>query len=533
LSASAPTAPPVEHYEGTVPLPQPLKRKIKDGIVAVSLANWCFVSVWYRLFNNIDFGFFNIIPLNRPTLLALLANIFLLAAVFWLVLRAWRRWQNRWFHLIVHLLFIVLMVAPVFFHAQTHAQHALAFLLHQPAGLFITIVIGALILWKHRLVARVATIVVAILSPLAVYTLGKLVLLSLGIFIHLPVQPDRFSPVPPGPVHQGRPRVVWIIFDEADYRMIFDQRPAGLELPEFDRLRGESLSANNANSPTESTITSMPSLILGYRISKAMLTNSYDLAVQFVITNGTYWCSQRPSVFSSARAMGVNTAVVGWYLPYGKLFGRDLNYCFWRPFPVYNPSRASTFGDAMWRQIQCLSGPLHARQDTVAMYQQCLAESTALVTNTAYGLMLFHMFPPHYPGIYLRDKNQFTARKMDTAAGYFNNLALADRTLGKLRHALEMSGEWETTWTIVSADHSWRFSREYDGQHDYRVPFLVNPPGANRPVVYSQSFNTVATRSLIEAILRGEITNRTQAVADWLKVNAPEKVTVPGTLIGP
>jgi hypothetical protein len=43
----------------------------------------------------------------------------------------------------------------------------------------------------------------------------------------------------------------------------------------------------------------------------------------------------------------------------------------------------------------------------------------------------------------------------------------------------------------------------------------------------------VATRSLIEAILRGEITNRTQAVADWLKVNAPEKVTVPGTLIGP
>ena len=55
--------------------------------------------------------------------------------------------------------------------------------------------------------------------------------------------------MPPGPVHEGQPRVVWIIFDEADYRMIFEQRPASLEMPEFDRLREESLSANNAISP--------------------------------------------------------------------------------------------------------------------------------------------------------------------------------------------------------------------------------------------------------------------------------------------
>ena len=75
----------------------------------------------------------------------------------------------------------------------------------------------------------------------------------------------------------------------------------------------------------------------------------------------------------------------------------------------------------------------------------------------------------------------------------------------------------------MSADHSWRYSREYDGQHDYRVPFLVNPPGSNGPAVYPQSFNTVATRGLIEAILRGEITNSTQAVADWLQAHAPAK----------
>lgn len=532
MSAPPQTAPPAEQYEGTVPLPQALKHKIKDGIVAVSLANWCFVSVWYRLFSKLGFGFFTRLPLNQATLLAMLANIFWLAAVFWLVLRAWRRWQNQWFHLIVHLLFLALLCMPVFVHIQTHSQHTLTFLLHQPAGMFIAAIIGALIIWKHRLIARIATIGVAVLSPLAVYTLARIILLSLGI-LHLPGQPDMFHLVPPGPVRKDQPRVVWIIFDEADYRMIFDQRPAGLELPEFDRWRGESLSATDANSPADSTITSMPSLILGYRISKAILTNSSDLAIQFVITNGTYWCSRQPSVFSTAREMGVNTAVVGWYLPYTRLFGKDLNYCFWRPFPVYERGRASTFGAAMWGQIRCLTGSIQIRQDVVPMYQQCLAESTSLVTNSAYGLILLHMFPPHGPGIYLRDKNQFTARKMDTATGYFNNLALADRTLEKLRHALETSGEWESTWIIVSADHSWRYSREYDGQRDYRVPFLVNPPGTNAPAVYSQPFNTVATRSLIEAILRGEITNRTQAVADWLQAHAPARATVEGKLIVP
>ena len=223
--------------------------------------------------------FFQQVSASAPTLLALLANIFGLAAVFWLVLRAWRRWQNRWFHLIIHLLFFALLVFPLdFVRAQTNPRHSLLAMLHQPAYMFVAVVIGAFVLWKHRLVAKIATIVVVIFSPLAFFNIwqNRSCCVSASSICggsqHAVILP------PPAPVHAGQPRVVWIIFDEADYRMIYDQRPAGLELPEFDRLRGESLSADNAISPTEATITSMPSLILGYRVSKATLTNSSDLA---------------------------------------------------------------------------------------------------------------------------------------------------------------------------------------------------------------------------------------------------------------
>ena len=187
----------------------------------------------------------------------------------------------------------------------------------------------------------------------------------------------------------------------------------------------------------------------------------------------------------------------------------------------------------MLQQIGCLTGPLHAQQGYVHLYQQSLNESLSLITNTTYGLMLFHLFPPHAPGIYLPDKNEFTIRDMNNVTGYFNNLVLADHTLAKLREALEKSGEWDNTWVIVSADHSWRYSREYDGQRDYRVPFLVDPPGKTLPVTYAEAFNTAITRRLITSILQGEITNSSQAVADWLNTNAKPRPTTQGKLIWP
>ena len=34
-------------------------------------------------------------------------------------------------------------------------------------------------------------------------------------------------------------RVIWLVFDELDQRLVYDQRPASVHMPEFDRLRGD------------------------------------------------------------------------------------------------------------------------------------------------------------------------------------------------------------------------------------------------------------------------------------------------------
>ena len=516
MSAPAQTAPPAEHYEGTVPLPQPLKSNIKDGIVAVSLANLCFANAWFMILYDADQGYFNKVPVRTPSTLALLINIFWLAALVWLALRVWRRFQNRLLHFVLHMAFLVLLLIPVdfvriqFFHIM---DHPIVVFFQRPVVMFCSVVLLALVVWQHRRAAKAAGVLVVILSPLALLTLAKIGLLLLGV-MHLN-QAD-YEPVlpPPVPVREGQPRVLWIIFDCTDYRVAFEKRPLGVQLPEFDRLRGESLFCVNACSPHASTISSMPALISGQRLSRIGIANASDLKVQVADTGVNTTWSKLPSVFAEAQALGANTALVGWFHPYDRVLGDGLNYCAWYPFPTFEPERAKTFANAMRRQIACIAWPLHIRRFYISICRDGLGESLSLVTNTVYGLTLLHLPPPHSPGIYLPEKDQFTFWGVPTTAGYLGNLALADRELGQMRRAMEISGQWDKTWLIISADHSLGSQISF-GQPDTRVPFIVKPPGANEPITYSPKINTILTHDLILAILRGEITSQRELVP-WL-----------------
>jgi hypothetical protein len=179
--------------------------------------------------------------------------------------------------------------------------------------------------------------------------------------------------------------------------------------------------------------------------------------------------------------------------------------------------------------------PLHVRQLYAEMCRDSQRVALSVVTNSTYGLTLLHLPPPHTPGIYDPYKKQITIWPTvgglgggPRLPGYLNNLMLADRNLGELRRAMEQAGQWDKTWIIFSADHSWRLSRSYDGRRDLRVPFLVKPPGANESITYSPQFNTVLTHGLILAILRGEISHA-QNVADWLDAHRSAQGNIPAS----
>jgi hypothetical protein len=515
LSAPAPIPPPPEHGEDTVHLPRPLKRKIKDGIVALSLANLCFGNAWFNILYDTSKGYFNKLPVQTPSLLALLTNIFWLSAAIWLGLRVWRNFQNRWLHFALHLAFLALALVPVDF-VRVQVFHILDFqviaFFRQPVVIFCSVILLALAVWQHRRAAKAASVLVAIFAPLAFMTLAKTGLLLFGV-MHL--QQADYEPVLPPlvPVREGQPRVIWIIFDDTDYRVAFVNRPAGVQLPEFDRLRGESLFCVDARSPHNCTVSSMPALISGQRISAVAIANASDLNVRVADTGADTTWQKLPSVFAEARALGANTALVGWYHPYNRVLGKGLNYCAWYSFPMFEPARAKTFAHAIWREIGCIPWAFHIRRIFIGVCQDGLRESLSLATNKNYGLTLLHLPPPHTPGVYLPEQDKFTFWGMSKSVGYLRNLALADKELGQIRRAMETSGQWDKTWLIVSTDHS--LGGGIYGVLDTRVPFIVKPPGANEPITYSPTINTILTHDLILAVLQGKITSQRDLVP-WL-----------------
>jgi hypothetical protein len=506
--------------KGFVGLSPSLREKIADGLVALSLANLCFIKVGFDLLSD-HHRYFSKLPVTLPTLLALVGNILGFAGLAWLAMRIRRRISHNWWQLPFHLFFLFLLLFPLDFIRLkffTIADYQIVAFLKQPVVLVCGVAIFSLVIWKHRIITRIAAAGVGILSPLAIFLFVKIALIGLGV---LQIKQCMVAPAfpPTVPVRAGQPRVVWIIFDEMDYRLAFEDRPASARLPEFDRLQQQSLSATRAFAPDDCTIMSMPALILGRQVAGVAEADSCDLAITFADTGETAGWTGQPSVFSAAHALGVNTALVGWYLPYDRMLGGALNFCAWYAYPPFEPARAENFWAAVWQQISSLGETVHLRKLFVDIHQESLRTSLSLVTNSVYGLTLLHLPAPHKPGVYLPDKNKFTAFGMPKTDGYFNNLMLADRELGELRRAMETSGTWDKTWLIVSADHSWRESKLYDNRRDYRVPFLVKPPGTGEAVTYARQFNTEATHDLILAILRGEIAGG-QNVADWLDAHS-------------
>jgi hypothetical protein len=500
------------------------RQNIKEGIVALSVANWIFIRTWSNLLS-ITGRYFSKQPVVRVELLALVSGMLGFALIVWAGIAVSRRFSGPVASAAFDLAFLALLIFPFdYFRTQANltGSQLIRFARH-PLGLLCLLAIAATVVYKHRLTARGAAIVAGITSPLAIFNISKIALMCLGV-VHAK-DCACAAPAPAIlPVRQRTPRVVWMIFDETDYRLAFVQRPPGVKLPEFDRLQKISLSANEAYPPGSDTAISMPALITGWRLS-SIEHEDCDLVLNRDDTGAKSRWSVSPSVFSLARNLGFNTALVGWYLPYTCMLGASLNYCSWYPNPVMDAVSSATFGGSIHQQMASLVQMRHVRQLYIDACNGNLRDSLSVVANGSYGLVLLHLPPPHDPPVYLPDKKEFTVTEVTSRTSYFNNLALADRELGSLRAAIEKSGQKKNTWIILSADHSWRKSKIFDGHRDYRVPYIVDCPSDDAPIDYSRQFNTVVTRDLILSILRGEVTNQ-PSVAAWLDIHGKPELPV-------
>jgi hypothetical protein len=495
--------------------------------LCLSFANLSFYRVWEEIlaYRPSDTFFMKDVP-SRADYLAAMAAVLLSAAILF---AAWlcRRYLGPKAFRVVQFLSLGLIVLPLngvrasfrsqFWFFQSPVLHSVG----SRGAAFVVLPAAVAILWAawrwQKPVVKVAAGGLMLLSPLCLFTFGQ------AVWDAARYQGPQLRDLPAAPalaVSGAGPRVVWIIFDEWDYRLTFIDRPAGLAMPATDRLRSECLSASDARPPGSDTVISLPAYFTG-RVLETTYRGRQFYSRQAGFLRRIPW-QQTPNVFAAARSAGFNVAIAGFYLPYSRMFNNSLTECAWWP----QPWQANSTGDNVAQKIlgqtrtvletESFSpfGQSLSTRHQVRVCQEFLEKAKAEASNPAMGFVFLHAPIPHAPHAYNRRTGRFDG-KNNPLGGYVDSLALMDRALSEIRQEMERSGQWERTALIATSDHPDRTSRVIDGKFDPRIPFLLKLPGETKAASYGSRFNTIVTADLVLSILRGKVSSVADALA-WL-----------------
>ena len=458
--------------------------------------------------------FYNWVPLNAPTLAALALNMVALAALGFVGVQALRRVRRPGGRRLGAVVTVSALLISLNFARITY--ETIGRWVDGPGVPGLAAVTGlalaAALRWPWPALRAVRAVALAV-SPVAIVTLMFIVWLLLEV-----AAGPEWRLAEPAPLKRTPPslrRVVWVVFEEFDQRVAFEARPPGLSLPELDRLRRDSLYADGARPPAGATEVSMPALITGRQVVEVAPLSPNDLQLTFADSKTARWNAQ-PNVFTRARTLGYDTALIGWHLPYPRVLGASLGVADWRSSAAHERVRGATLGEALLNQWASLVPPVNLRRLSARRFEELGDLAVRAATDGRFGLVLLHLPVPQAPAIYEPASGRLTSWNFSGAdAGYLDNLVLVDRMLAHLRRGLERTRLDDRTWLVVTSSR-WRgASKLDDGRVDHRVPFLVRPPEGGRATHVDTAFNTLAAHDLVLAILRGSISD-TNEVTAWL-----------------
>src|SRR5258705_3084257 len=229
----------------SISVPATPRSRLRDALFCVSLACLCFIRRWFDLeiLQVRALDFYRSAPRGPGLLVATLLSCSILALAFWLVAQWVRRADNPRLTAIARC--VTLLVITYAIESMRRYWNSEFLLINWSSnGILIafefSLALGAGMALKGNSrilhVVRSAVLLAAWLIPVMLFDF---------FWGHPQAQPSAFqmrgglTPLTAHPAAGKSPasRVVWLLFDEFDQHLAFDERPAGLELSELDRLR--------------------------------------------------------------------------------------------------------------------------------------------------------------------------------------------------------------------------------------------------------------------------------------------------------
>lgn len=490
----------------------------KDIAIALSLANISDLRVWLELFavTSTDACF---LSTANSDVVAAMVNVPLLAAAFLGATAVARRF-GRVGRVAIIAGFIAALVLQLNGFGHELAPGVLAvvdrwrdgFRLEALAPVVVLLaIIAAAVRWPQRtLNATVGGVYV--FAPLLAVTYGR------AIWILLSVNPTRaLAPLAPSigsaVADSAGPRVAVIVMDALGRRHSVDARHANVPLPEYDRLRSESVDASQVTQISSRTLISVPAMISGLPVTAGRPVSKDEL--QITVDSASQPWSEAPSLLRDAQSLGGVAVVAGWCHPYCRMFP-DLNGCSTYPGgTIGSRGRSSGFLRALRDQQLATVPYVNLRIRQIDIYTAQRADVLRAVTTGQRGLIFVHLIIPHAPWIWDPTAHEFTITRFHPD-GYYENMQLMDIVLGEMRREMEAAGKWDNSAVLLLSDHVMRYRPRYLREPaDARVPFVLKLPGQTAGVAYDRPFSALVTHDLVAALLRGELKTAAELTA-WL-----------------
>jgi Sulfatase len=337
-------------------------------------------------------------------------------------------------------------------------------------------------------------------------------------------------------------QIVWVLFDELSYKLIFEHPPDGMQFPNFNKLHAQSVSFSDVQVPGFYTDRIIPSVIAGKRIEEIESDSTRRL---LYLNQAHHWVpyDQNDTLFGIAQAAGWNSGIAGWYNPYCRIFPSVLDSCLWEPSTVLSlpietvgASRdKSIIANAQILVGAFISGRSPSEEELagprIRVQTDLMKRADELIRGDQIDFVFIHLPVPHPPGFYDRKTHKLCA-----CGNYIDNLVLADDALGQLEDEIKERGPLDQTTLIVSSDHSWRIGlwrgqeswtpeeeRISGGKYDPRPVLLVHFPGQESAINIASSQPELIEHDIIASMLQNKL-NTSDDLVSFLQT--PQKTVL-------
>lgn len=332
--------------------------------------------------------------------------------------------------------------------------------------------------------------------------------------------------------------ILLLLFDELDEQLAFPLRPSRIAIPNLLGFDSESLHASRIAPAAEMTTEAVPSLLTGHLAAYAEPQSSARLDLYGAAGQHSF-LTARDTLFSSIRAMGLNSAALGWHHPYCRLFASQLAAC--ESHPNVDATEATRVAFYYGQRHVTLLTPFVSpgvkgiREQYAAVVQaqyhqnqEGLRTLLSWLGDRRFGFIWAHFPCPHPPGMVSVGAHR-------EPPDYFDNLALLDTIVGQISAELKANGRWDNSIVVITGDHGlrrsiWQDRPGWTPEEDLLlqrrgseyVPVIVHLPGQTGHASFDQPLSALV---LHDAILEWAQGRQTQAgaLARWLTNWSPVK----------